>query len=290
METTIIETPLEERVAAFKKALVEADYVLIGGGSGASTAAGILYSGPSFEEFFADFVAEYGFTDLYSASFYEFSTQEERWAFNSRLIQFAMLNHSKLPLYCKLYDVVRDKPHFVITTNVDAQFIRSGFDPNNIFATQGQYNLMQCSEPCHNKLYPLDDLVPLMLKEQKDRKIPSNLVPRCPRCGKNMSLNLRGDDTFVEDDSWHESCARYNAFLEKALQDGKKLLLIEIGVGFNTPGIIRIPFERLKIGSENVTLVRMNKEYPGPMVEKAAERHISFSEDISSILDLVAAK
>lgn len=285
-----METPFEERIAAFKKALAEADYVLIGGGAGASTAAGVLYAGADFNDFFGDFVKEYNFTDLYSASFHEFETQEEQWAFNSRLIHFVMLKHSKLPLYCKLYDLIRDKRHFVLTTNVDDQFARAGFDPKNIFATQGRYNLMQCSEPCHNKLYPLDDLVPQMLEKQKDRKIPSDLVPHCPVCGKKMTLNLRSDETFVEDDAWHESCARYDEFLKEALQEGKKLLLIEVGVGFNTPGIIRIPFERLKISFDKVTLVRMNKDYPGPMVEEAVDRHIPFSEDITTIFDLVAAK
>ena len=285
MSTSVSKESFEQRVEAFKKAISDADYILMGGGAGFSTAAGVPYSGPEFEECFSDFVEKYHFTDLYSASFTEFPTQEEKWAFWCKAIQFAMLRHSNLPVYTQLFELVKDKPYFVLTTNVDGQFERAGFDPERIFATQGQYNLIQCSVPCHNSVYPIDDLVAKMLKVEKDCLVPTELVPRCPKCGKNMSMNLRADDTFVEDERWHVMSDKYDKFLREAMDGDKKIVLIEVGVGFNTPGIIRIPFERIKITNPNATLVRINKDYPEPMVEEGSERHIAFNENLDVVLN-----
>ena len=205
----------ETRIEKARKVIKEADYILIGAGAGLSTAAGLEYSGEKFNNNFGDFIDKYHFTDLYTATFYDFISQEEKWVFWARLINLNRYNKEPLKLYSELLELVREKEYFILTTNVDAQFEIAGFNKDNIFATQGDYGLLQCSKACHNKLYSNKELVAKWLKDTQDCKIPSDEVMYCPVCKEEMDVNLRKDDYFVEDDYWHKQNKKYNKFLNR---------------------------------------------------------------------------
>ena len=222
-----------------KKEIETADAIVIGAGAGLSTAAGFTYSGERFERFFSDFEAKYGFHDMYSGGFYPFETPEEMWAYWSRYIYINRYMDVDNGTYKRLFELVKDKDYFVITTNVDHQFQKAGFDKHRLFYTQGDYGLWQCSEPCHQKTYDNEKTVRAMFVQQKNMRVPSELVPKCPVCGKPMSMNLRADDTFVEDDGWHRAAERYDEFLRR--HEGLHILFLELGVGMNTPVIIKYP-------------------------------------------------
>lgn len=271
-----------DRISKAKELLANADYVLIGAGAGLSTAGEFEYSGEKFEKYFKDFGDKYGFKDMYSGGFYPFSTEEERWAYWSRYVYInRYLEQTPNIAYSKLFDIVKDKEYFVITTNVDHQFQIAGFDKNKLFYTQGDYGLFQCSVPCHNKTYDNKELIEKMYREQKDGKIPSNLIPKCPVCGRNMEMNLRADDKFVQDAGWYEHARLYQEFLENI--KGKNVVLLEIGVGYNTPAIIKYPFERMTYQNKNFNLIRINKDYPIAS-EEISSKTICFDEDTMQIL------
>lgn len=271
-----------DRIEKAKQIIANADFVLIGAGAGLSTAGGFEYSGEKFEKYFKDFGDKYGFKDMYSGGFYPFSTEEERWAYWSRYVYInRYLEQTPNIAYSKLFDIVKDKEYFVITTNVDHQFQIAGFDKNKLFYTQGDYGLFQCSVPCHDKTYDNKELIEKMYREQKDGKIPSNLIPKCPVCGRNMEMNLRADDKFVQDAGWYEHARLYQEFLENI--KGKKVVLLEIGVGYNTPAIIKYPFERMVYQNKNFNLIRINKDYPIAS-EEISGKTICFDEDTMQIL------
>ena len=270
------------RIIQAKQAIEQADYIIIGAGAGLSTAAGLLYSGEKFKKDFKEFIEKYHFDNLYSASFYEFKTQEEKWAFFSKMIKLNRYNEKPLKLYQELYEIVKNKEYFVLSTNVDGQFYNSGFDKDKVFEVQGDYSYLQCENACHNKLYNNRDLVEQWLQNTKDCKIPSKLVMKCPVCGCNMDMNLRKDANFVQDSNWYKASKRYEDFLDKI--KNKNVVLLEIGVGFNTPGIIRFPFEQITANNEKTTLIRINKDYPLPMLE-IRNRTISFDEDTNKIIE-----
>lgn len=271
-----------QRLDRAKKAIDEADYIIIGGGAGLSTAAGIEYAGKRFKDNFQDFIEKYNVKDMYSATFYPYKTQEEKWAHWARHVNVNRYSVGQTSVYQKLYDLVKDKDYFVLTTNVEHQFWINGFADDRIFATQGDYGLMQCAEACHNKLYSNEELVKKAVNETVDCKIPSDLVPKCPVCGGEMEINVRKDNFFVEDEKWHEMHDNYAAFLNK-IQD-KKVVFLEIGVGYNTPVIIRFPFERMTLANPNATLIRLNLDYPQATRENE-DKTISFDENVEEILD-----
>ena len=270
------------RILQAKQAIKQADYIIIGAGSGLSTAAGLLYSGEKFEKDFKEFIEKYHFDNLYSASFYEFKTQEEKWAFFAKMIKLNRYNENPLKLYQELYEIVKNKEYFVLSTNVDGQFYNSGFDKDKIFEVQGDYSYLQCENACHNKLYNNKELVEKWLRNTKDCKIPSNLIMKCPVCGDNMDMNLRKDANFVQDENWYNMSQKYEGFLAKT--KNKNVVLLEIGVGFNTPGIIRFPFEQMTANNVKTTLIRINKDYPNPMLE-IRNKTISFDEDTNKIIE-----
>ena len=223
-----------------KAALQDCDAVVIGAGSGLSTAAGFTYNGERFEKYFSDFAAKYGIKDMYSGGFYPFPTQEEFWAYWSRYIYSNRYTDAPKPVYENLLQLVQDKDYFVITTNVDHCFQKAGFDKMRLFYTQGDYGLFQCSEPCCQETFDNESVIRQMIERQENMKIPTELLPTCPHCGKPMTMNLRCDDTFVEDDGWHRAAERYENFLRT--RAGQKILFLEFGVGYNTPVIIKYPF------------------------------------------------
>ena len=274
-----------ERVSA---ALAGASAVLIGGGAGLSAAAGIDYSGEAFRRAFADYMARYGFSDLYSSGFYPFPTEAERWAYWARHVEYTALKPPAMPLYVRLLELVRDKEYFVITTNVDAQFEKAGFAPGRLFAVQGDYREMQCARACHQKVYSNLDTVKRILEATRDLTIPENLTPRCPVCGGRMEMHLRTDEHFIEDEKWHKAARRYEEFLSRHARE--EIVLLELGVGFNTPTIIRYPFEELTFFNQAALLVRMNQEVVPPRLP-IQSRTVNLTEPMQAVVSrLLAAK
>ena len=229
-----------EPMERLKAALQDCDAVVIGAGSGLSTAAGFTYTGERFEQHFSDFAQKYGIKDMYSGGFYPFPTQEEFWAYWSRYIFINRYQDAPKPVYETLLKLVADKDYFVITTNVDHCFQKAGFDNKRLFYTQGDYGLFQCSEPCCQETFDNEAVIREMMERQKDMKIPTELLPVCPHCGKPLTMNLRSDNKFVEDEGWHRAAERYENFLRT--REGQEILFLELGVGYNTPVIIKYPF------------------------------------------------
>ena len=265
-----------------RAALDEADAIVVGAGAGLSTSAGFTYAGERFERLFGDFIAAYGFTDMYSAGFYPYETPEEQWAFWSRYVWCNRYEPAPKDTYAKLLSLLDGHDFFVITTNVDHQFQTAGFPKERLFYTQGDYGLWQCSVPCHNKTYDNHDVIQRMMEEQRDMRVPSELVPHCPVCGKPMSMNLRADDSFVEDEGWHAAARRYSDYL-MAHQTGQ-VLYLELGVGGNTPGIIKYPFWRYTYDNPDATYACIN--YGQVMTAREiADRSILIDADIDAVLD-----
>ena len=246
-----------ESMERLKAALQDCDAVVIGAGAGLSTAAGFTYNGKRFEKYFSDFAAKYGIKDMYSGGFYPFPTQEEFWAYWSRYIYSNRYTDAPKPVYENLLQLVQDKDYFVITTNVDHCFQKAGFDKMRLFYTQGDYGLFQCSEPCCQETFDNESVIREMVTRQENMKIPTELLPTCPHCGKPMTMNLRCDDTFVEDDGWHRAAERYENFLRT--RAGGKILFLEFGVGYNTPIIIKYPFWQMTAKNPNATYVCINQ-------------------------------
>lgn len=261
-----------DQVERLKSALAEADAVVIGAGAGLSTSAGFVYDGERFEKYFFDFAAKYPFTDMYAGGFYPYNTKEEFWAYWSRYIWINRYMDTPKPVYEELYRLVKDKDYFVITTNVDHCFQKAGFDKKRLFYTQGDYGLFQCVEPCHSKTYENEDRIRAMVASQgweigDDRglimpegvtpkmTVPKELLPACPICGRPMTMNLRSDDKFAEDEGWHRAAERYENFLRGR---GGKVLFLELGVGYNTPVIIKYPFWQMTAKDPAATYVCVN--------------------------------
>lgn len=268
------------RIDRLRKLIAEADSIIIGAGAGLSTAAGLQYSGEEFEHYFHPWMERYGIKDLYSSSFYPFKTEEELWACWAMHIWYARYRPEAMPLYRKLLDVVKDKNYFVITTNVDGQFEKSGFDKERIFATQGDYALFQPKSGFPKQTWSNREWVEQVLPLIKDCRIPTEMIPHTSD-GKPVSMNLRCDDTFVEDAHWHEQCERYQDFVSD--NSDRSLLLLEFGVGFNTPVIIRFPFERMATEWNHTTLVRFNRNEPQTYVN-GLTRYMIFHENTERVL------
>ena len=270
-----------DNMTRLKEELDTADAVVIGSGSGLSTSAGFTYTGERFQKYFGDFIKKYGFRDMYSGGFYPFDTLEEHWAYWSRYIYINRYCDAPKPVYYDLLKLVQGKDYFVLTTNVDHCFQKAGFDKHRLFYTQGDYGLWQCSKPCHQKTYNNEAVIRRMMAEQKDMKIPSELVPRCPICGAPMSMNLRSDDTFVEDKGWHAAAQRYTEFLRR--HEGQRILFLELGVGGNTPVIIKYPFWRMTYQNPKAVYacVNLSEAYCPKEIQKRA---ICIDGDIGKLL------
>ena len=245
------------QIKNLQAALREADAVVIGAGAGLSTSAGFTYDGERFEKYFSDFYARYGFSDMYSGGFYPYATPEEHWAYWSRYIYINRYLDAPKPVYDALLKLVADKDYFVITTNVDHCFQKAGFDKKRLFYTQGDYGLFQCSEPCCQETFENEAVIREMVKRQEDMKVPTELLPTCPHCGKPLTMNLRSDNKFVEDEGWHRAAERYENFLRT--REGQKILFLELGVGYNTPVIIKYPFWQMTAKNPNATYACINR-------------------------------
>lgn len=270
-----------DAIERLRRGIAEADAVVVGAGSGLSTASGMTYSGERFESNFADFIEKYGYRDMYTAGFYPYPTPEEFWAYWSRHIHLNRYAQDAGPAYRRLRDLMSGKDCFVITTNVDHCFQKAGFDVSRLFFTQGDYGLWQYAKPCHQRTYDNEAVVRRMVAEQRNMRIPTELIPRCPRCGGPMANNLRSDDTFVEDEAWHLAAGRYRDFLRE--HEGARLLFLELGVGWNTPGIIKYPFQRMAAGNERAVYACVNlREAAAP--RELEGRSILVDGDIGEVL------
>jgi NAD-dependent SIR2 family protein deacetylase len=275
----VCDTP--DGIERLKDAVDKTEAIVIGAGAGLSTSAGFTYSGERFERYFHDFEEKYGFHDMYSGGFYHYTTPEEKWAYWSRYIFINRYEDAPIPVYDNLLRLVRDMDYFVLTTNVDHCFQKAGFDKTRLFYTQGDYGLFQCSVPCHWKTYDNEAAVRRMVAEQKDMCVPSELVPHCPVCGEPMSMNLRADDTFVEDEGWHAAAERYSAFLDT--HHGSRTLFLELGTGMNTPSIIKFPFWQMTHDWSDALYACVNLGEASAPAEIAA-RSVCVNGDIGYVL------
>lgn len=270
-----------DSIKKLRESLDKADAVVIGAGAGLSTSAGFIYTGERFKRYFSDFEAKYGFHDMYSGGFYPYPTPEEHWAYWSRYIYYNRYVDIPGEAYYDLLELVKDKDYFVITTNVDHCFQKTGFDKERLFYTQGDYGLLQCSEPCCNETFENEDMIRKMLAGQKNMRVPTELLPVCPHCGKPLTMNLRSDDSFVEDTGWHSAAERYEKFLRT--RSGKRILFLELGVGFNTPVIIKYPFWKMTAQNIRATYACVNfgeAIAPGEIKEQS----ICINADIAAVL------
>ena len=271
-------------IAKIKQEINDCDAILIGAGAGLSTSAGFVYDKERFKKYFSDFEAKYGFHDMYSGGFYPYKTLEEYWAYWSRYIMINRYQNPPKLVYDKLYQLVKEKNYFVLTTNVDHCFQKAGFNKDRLFCTQGDYGLFQCSKPCHNITYDNEERIKEMVLAQTDMKIPHDLIPLCPICHEPMTMNLRSDNKFVEDEGWHRALAKYEEFLK--LNKDKRILFLELGVGYNTPSIIKYPFWQMTFVNPKAMYICLN--HGEAICPKEIEtRAICIDDDVDKILDRV---
>lgn len=291
----------EEQIAKLKKALTSAESIVIGAGAGLSTSAGFTYSGERFNKYFFDFAREYGISDMYSGGFYPFPDEETRWDWWARHIYFNRYVDAPKPVYKELLSLVKDKEYFVLTTNVDHQFQKAGFDKKRLFYIQGDYGLFQSVNPEIRKTYDNEEWVMKAMEAEgfvKDENgiftvpksgkismaIPTELIPTCPDDGSAMTTNLRVDYSFVEDDGWHKANEAYNEFI-RSHKDARTLYL-ELGVGANTPVIIKYPFWQFVKNNENAAYACIN--YGEAFCPEAIEdRSICIDGDIGNVVELL---
>lgn len=287
-----------DKVSEIRDRLKQADAVVIGAGAGLSTAAGFTYSGERFRTFFQDFAKKYRFEDMYTGGFYPYKSFNEHWAYWSRYIYINRYMEPPKPVYQELYRLVKDKDYFVLTTNVDHCFQKAGFDKKRLYYTQGDYGLFQCSKPCHQETYDNAEIILEMVKAQgwqigadhslylpdgvaAKMSVPDELIPHCPKCGAPMSMNLRADNTFVQDAGWDQAAKRYGMFLRR--HKDAKVLFLELGVGYNTPGIIKYPFWRMTAENPKALYVCVN--YGEAVCPKEIENQsICINGDIGDVL------
>ncbi|MBD5391330.1 Sir2 silent information regulator family NAD-dependent deacetylase [bacterium] len=271
-----------DKIGKLKEEIEAADAVIIGAGAGLSTSAGFVYTGDRFKKYFSDFAEKYDFNDMYTGGFYPYNTPEEYWAYWSRYIYVNRYMDAPKPVYKELFHLIKEKDYFVITTNVDHCFQKAGFDKKRLFYTQGDYGLFQCSEPCCTETFENEDIISDMVKQQNDMRVPSALLPVCPHCGRPMTMNLRSDNRFVEDEGWHIAAEHYNNFLQT--RERLHILFLELGVGYNTPGIIKYPF--WKMTAQNSKAVYACINYGEAVCPKEIEKQaVCINSDIGKVLE-----
>ena len=271
-----------EQIDRLKNEIENADAIVIGAGAGMSVSAGFTYDGERFEKHFADFRQKYGIADMYSGGFYPYNSLEEYWAWWSRHIWVNRYDIVAGKPYMDLLNIVEDKDYFVLTTNVDHQFQLAGFDKKRLFYTQGDYGLWQCSKACHDKTYDNEETVRKMVSEQRGLKIPSELIPKCPVCGAPMTMNLRCDNSFVQDEGWYAAANRYQDFIRR--HKGMHILFLELGVGANTPAIIKYPFWQMTAQNRHAIYACIN--YGEAITPKEIkEQSICINKDIGAVLE-----
>lgn len=263
----------EQNLCRLRRELLAAEAIVVGAGAGLSTAAGFTYDGERFDRYFFDFRDRFGIGDMYSGGFYPFPDEETRWAWWARHIYYNRYIDAPKPIYRDMLALLANRDYFVITTNVDHQFQRAGINKKRLFYTQGDYGLFQSARGNIKRTYDNEAWVMQAMAAQrfvldehgmfqvpKDRqismRIPHDLIPACPDDGGPVVMNLRADDTFVEDAGWHEAADRYAAFLRA--HEGRHVLFLEVGVGGNTPVIIKYPFWAMVAKNPRATYACLN--------------------------------
>ena len=270
-----------EKMKQLREKIENTDTILIGAGAGLSTSAGFTYSGDRFWKYFKDFIEKYHFRNMYEGGFYPFDSLEEYWAYWSRYIYINRYMDAPKPVYENLYELVKDKDYFVLTTNVDHCFQKAGFAKERLFYTQGDYGLFQCQTPCKPYIYENETFVKRMIEEQKDMRIPTELIPKCPICGKPMTMNLRADTTFVQDEGWYAAAERYSDYIRR--HKGMRILFLELGVGGNTPGIIKYPFWQMTAENPRAVYACVN-DGEAVCPREIEKRSICINGDIGEVL------
>ncbi len=270
------------KIEQLRGKIENADTIVIGAGAGLSTSAGFTYSGERFQKYFNDFIEKYHFRNMYEGGFYPFDSLEEHWAYWSRYIYINRYMDAPKPVYENLYELVKEKDYFVLTTNVDHCFQKAGFAKERLFYTQGDYGLFQCQTPCKPYTYDNEAQVKRMMEEQKDMRIPTELIPKCPICGKPMSMNLRADSTFVQDEGWDIHASYYEKFLDTHKK--RKILFLELGVGYNTPAIIKYPFWQMTARNRNAEYICINKG-EGSVPTEIKDQSLGIDADIYDVLN-----
>ena len=280
-------TPYEEQIMQAADMIQKADYVLMGAGAGLSTAAGAVYGGTWFEENFKEFKEKYGnglyMQDMYSAGFHPYPDEESFWGYWSKQAILGGIDLDVTPLYKDILKLLKDKRTFCLSTNADGQFQKAGYKEEQIFCTQGDYFHIQCQKACHQRTYNAVKLFKQMDQARKNCQIPTYMVPKCPICGGPMTMNLRCDQYFVQDEAWYQAEKRFGDFLDEALKSQKNLLLLELGVGFNTPTIIRFPFEKLVKENKQVNLIRLNLN-EAVIPESIEQQAVGINKDIKQTI------
>ena len=283
--------PYEEQVQKATELIEDADYILFGLGAGMSTAAGAQYGGEFFKKNFGEFIEKYGagpyMQDMYSAGFYPYPDEESYWGYWSRQAIVGGIELDVTPLYRQLIALAEGKQSFCLSTNADGQMEKAGYPSEQIFCTQGDYFHIQCAKGCHAKIYDARARFHQMDQARRDCKVPSYMVPKCPVCGGKMNMNLRIDQYFVEDGDWEIADTRFRDFLQEALQSGKRICLIDCGTGFNTPMIIRFPFEKMVRNYKQCSMVRLNLN-EAVVQESCMDREVGINADMAkSIPDIL---
>lgn len=268
-------------IGKLQTAISEADTIIIGAGAGLSASAGFVYTGKRFDKYFSDFAEKYGFQDMYTGGFYPYQTMEEHWGYWSRYVMINRYMDPPKPVYQNLLELVKNKDYFVLTTNVDHCFQKAGFDKQRLFYTQGDYGLLQCSVPCCQETFDNEAVIRQMVSEQVEMAVPSRLLPVCPHCGKPMTMNLRSDNHFVEDAGWHEAAGRYENHLKR--NRDRNVLFLELGTGYNTPGIIKYPFWQMTNAWDNAFYACINLQEAAVPAE-IQKKSICINEDIGVVL------
>lgn len=280
-------TPYDEQIMQAADMIQKADYVLMGAGAGLSTAAGAVYGGTWFEENFKEFKEKYGnglyMQDMYSAGFHPYPDEESFWGYWSKQAILGGIDLDVTPLYKDILKLLKDKRTFCLSTNADGQFQKAGYKEEQIFCTQGDYFHIQCQKACHQRTYNAVKLFKQMDQARKNCQIPTYMVPKCPICGGPMTMNLRCDQYFVQDEAWYQAEKRFGDFLNEALKSQKNLLLLELGVGFNTPTIIRFPFEKLVKENKQVNLIRLNLN-EAVIPESIEQQAVGINKDIKQTI------
>ncbi len=273
---------VSDKIEQLREKIENAEAIVIGAGAGLSTSAGFTYSGERFKQYFSDFIEKYHFRNMYEGGFYPFDSLEEHWAYWSRYIYINRYMDAPKPVYKTLFELIKDKDYFVLTTNVDHCFQKAGFAKDRLFYTQGDYGLFQCQVPCKPYTYENELSIKRMVKEQRDMRIPTELIPKCPICGKPMTMNLRADATFVQDAGWDIHAGYYEKFLASHAES--KILFLELGVGYNTPGIIKYPFWQMTAQNKNAEYVCINQD-EASVPSEIKSRSLEINADIYDVLN-----
>ena len=284
-KTTKSTESYSEKIVRIKECIDNKEAVIIGAGAGLSTAAGLEYGGERFQKLFPEYIEKYELTDMYSSAFYPFETLEEYWGYWCLHVYHNRYAAELNDTYKKLLKLVEGKNYFVITTNGDHLFRLNGFPKERLFYTQGDYGVFACSKGCHNKTYDNEETILKMIDSLEDLKIDSRLIPYCPRCKEPMVVNLRKDKYFVEDEGWERACDNYNDFIKA--NRNKDIAFIELGVGYNTPSIIKYPFWQMTHSNPKATFISINKG-EAICADEIKDKSILIENDIYKVLsDLV---